>query len=133
MESLVSLAIERIPGCMAAGMADVRGGELHAAIAEEQDHLERLEVAAMAASRLFEEGRTAKIASTFTPCAPDIEDVPLPAEAVIVSCDEVHVFQRVGEQVLVALCAPEARFIGKILTVSRELVAEAGSRANGVA
>ncbi|HEY0840142.1 MAG TPA: hypothetical protein VGD74_08150 [Vulgatibacter sp.] len=131
MESLVSLAIERIPGCVAAGIADVRGGDLLAAISEEDAHFERLEVAAMAASRLFEEGRTARIASTFTPSDADLEDVQLPGEAVIVSCGEVHVFQRIGDQVLVALCAPEASFVGKILTVSREVAASARALPQG--
>lgn len=126
MERLLEEAMERLPGCVAAGIADVHTGGLLAAIAGDDAQTRRLEVAAAAGASILEGARAARDALAL-PLSPGGEE-PLPREAMVVSSSGIHVIQRLmgqGEGILVVLCSRPPRFAGRILTEARTLAAQA--------
>ncbi|AKU90094.1 hypothetical protein [Vulgatibacter incomptus] len=124
MRELLTRAFEQVPGCIAAAVADSRGG-VHAALPDTPSVVEKLELAAAAASCLFDASR---VTHAVSPEAADAPSNELPREAVIVAADELHVFQRWNEDlVLIAVCTLDPRFLGKILSETRHLLSEARS------
>lgn len=121
MESILLKALQQIPGCITAGLARARDGALRASFHDDPARLERLQFAALAASSLFLSARSTQQATKDLAGAAQL---PLPSEAVVVTSDEIQVFQRwPGDEELyfISVCALEPRLLARILIESRQL------------